>query len=85
MAANVLNSQVAIDTSILIVRAFIRAREILSEHLELKRRLDALECRVARGFHDNEDELQAIRQAIYQLMQPEEKARKKPIGFGREE
>ena len=35
MAANVLNSKVAIETSILLVRAFIRAREILAEHQEL--------------------------------------------------
>ena len=84
MAANVLNSQVAIETSIMVVRAFIRAREILSEHLELKRRLDKLEHRVARGFQDNEEELQAIRFAIQQLMEPPEPTSKKPLGFGRE-
>ena len=84
MAANVLNSQIAIDASILVVRAFICAREILAEHLALKRRLDVLECKVARGFHENEEELQAIRSAIHQLMQPDENSGKKPIGFGRE-
>lgn len=84
MAANVLNSQIAIETSIMIVRAFIRAREILAEHLELKRRLDRLEQRVARGFHDNEQELQAIRFVIQQLMKPPEPKPKKPLGFGRE-
>ncbi len=60
MAANVLNSQIAIETSIMVVRAFIRAREILAEHLELKRRLDRLEQRVARGFQDNKEELRAL-------------------------
>ena len=68
MAATVLNSRVAIETSILVVRAFIHAREIISEHRELKLRLERLEERVARGFHDTEDELQAIRFAIQQLM-----------------
>jgi hypothetical protein len=83
MAANVLNSQIAIETSILIVRAFIRAREILAEHRELKRRLDRLEQRVARGFQDNEEELQAIRFTIQQLMEPPSAKGKKPLGFGR--
>ena len=84
MAANVLNSQIAIETSIMVVRAFIRAREILAEHLELKRRLDRREQRVAKGFQDNEEELQAIRFAIQQLMEPPEPKPKKPLGFGRE-
>ena len=83
MVANVLNSQIAVETSIIIVRAFIYAREILSEHLELKRRLDRLEQRVARGFHDNEEELQAVRFAIQQLMEVPANTSKKPIGFGR--
>ena len=83
MVANVLNSQIAIDTSILIVRAFIYAREIISEHLELKRRLERLEQRVARGFQDNEEELQAIRFAIQQQMEVPVPSTRKAIGFGR--
>ena len=81
MAANVLNNKIAIDTSILVVRAFIRAREIIAEHIELKRRLDALEQKVAKGFRDNEEELQAIRFVIHQLMQPSVKSTKQPLGF----
>ncbi len=82
MAANVLNNKIAIDTSILIVRAFIRAREIIAEQVELKRQLDALEQKVAKAFKDNEEELQAIRFAIHQLMQPSVKSTKQPLGFG---
>jgi hypothetical protein len=81
MAANVLNNQTAIDTSILVVRAFIRAREILAEHIELKRRLDALEVKVAKGFSATEEELQAIRFAIHQLMEPADLTKKRPLGF----
>lgn len=81
MAANVLNNQIAIEASILVVRAFIGAREIITEHLELKRRLDALERRVAKGFSDNEEELQAIRFAIHRLMQKPDTSKKYPIGF----
>lgn len=76
------NCRVAIETSILVVRAFIHAREILSEYCELKSRLDWLEEKVARGFQDNEDELQAIRFAIEQLMKPIESTSRRPIGFG---
>lgn len=83
MAANVLNSRVAIEASIMVVRAFIRAREILAEHLELKRRLENLERKVARGFENNEEELNAIRFTLQQLMLPEQRI-KKLIGFGRE-
>lgn len=84
MAANILNSRVAINTSIMVVRAFIHAREIVAEHLELKRRLDALERRVAKGFQGNEEELNAIRYTIEQLTVESEGSRKKPIGFRRE-
>ncbi len=83
MAATVLNSRIAIETSILVVRAFIHAREIISEHRELKFRLERLEARVARGFHDTEEELQAVRFAVDQLMNPAPSSSKKPIGFGR--
>ena len=61
MAANVLNSSIAIEMSILVVRAFILSREIFSKHQELKRRLDSLERRVTGGFQANEEELQALR------------------------
>ena len=50
MAANVLSSKVAIDASILLVRAFIKARTLLSEHADLKRRLQEVERLLARGF-----------------------------------
>ena len=83
MAATILNSKIAIETSILVVRAFIHAREIIAEHSELKQRLDRLEERVARGFRDTEEELQAVRFAIDQLMNPPSSGSKKPIGFGR--
>ncbi|MBN8550064.1 MAG: ORF6N domain-containing protein [Deltaproteobacteria bacterium] len=83
MAANVLNSRLAIEASIMVVRAFIHAREILAEHLDLKRRLELLEQKVARGFEDNENELNAIRLTLQQQMLPTEIPSKKSIGFGR--
>ena len=80
MAANVLNSQVAIDASILIVRAFIRMREVIHEHGDLKKRLQEIESRLAKGFSEHEQELREIRFLISQLEQPIQ-GHKRRIGF----
>lgn len=50
MAANVLNSQRAIEASVYVVRAFVKMREVLSTHKELVRRLDEMEGKVDRQF-----------------------------------
>ena len=80
MAATVLNSTVAVEASITIVRAFIRLRGILSEHTELKKRLVQIETRLAKGFSEHEEELREIRFLISQLEQPIHK-KKRRIGF----
>ena len=80
MAANVLNSGIAIDASILLVRVFVRLRETMLEHADLKKRLQLLEQRVAKGFSEHAEELREIRFAIAKFeQQPEVKKRK--IGF----
>ncbi len=56
--------------SILIVRAFIRLREMLRDNSDLKRRLQDIEARLAKGFAAHEQELQEIRFLITQLEQP---------------
>jgi hypothetical protein len=43
MAANVLNSPRAIEVSVLVVRAFVRMRQLVVSHADLSRRLDELE------------------------------------------
>lgn len=80
MAANVLNSPVAIEASIIIVRAFIRMREVISEHTELRVRLQEIESRLAKGFAEHEQELQEIKFLISQLEQPID-SNKRRIGF----
>lgn len=50
MAANVLNSEQAVEMSVHIVRTFIRLREAASEYIELDRRIRDLENRA--GKHD---------------------------------
>ena len=73
MAASVLNSERAIETSIFVVRAFVQLRQMLSMHKDLERRLDALEGRYDEQF-------KVVFDAIRALMKPPEKAKKK-IGF----
>jgi len=80
MAANVLNSDVAIDASIMIVRVFVRLKEIAQEHSDLRKRLQMLEQRVARGFSEHAEELQEIRFLLAKLEQPPE-TKKRRLGF----
>ena len=76
MLATVIKSPKAVKMSILIVKAFVRLRDILSSHKELAEKLQLLEKKIDR--HDKE--IQAIVDAIHQLLQPPEKP-KNPIGF----
>ncbi|MFZ2301121.1 MAG: ORF6N domain-containing protein [Gallionella sp.] len=77
MAASVLNSPRAIETSVHVVRAFVHMRELLSGHKELAQKLAQLERKV--GAHDKA--IAEIINAIRQLMAPEEPKKKRPIGF----
>ena len=79
MAANVLNSDVAIDASIMIVRVFVRLKEIAQEHSDLKRRMQILEQRVARGFSEHAEELQEIRFLLQKLEQPRKLSRESSV------
>jgi len=76
MLASVLNSERAIETSILVVRAFVRFREMFSGHKEIARKLLELEKRLAG--HDSD--IKAILSAIRQLMATPI-SKKKQIGF----
>lgn len=80
MAATVLSSPIAVEASILIVRAFIRIREMIHEHSDLKRRLQEIEGRLAKGFAAHEQELLEIRFLIAQLEQPTNE-NKRRMGF----
>jgi len=80
MAANIVSSKVAIDASILLVRSFVKMRSMLSEHIDLKRRLQDVERRLAQGFAQHEDELREIRFLISQLETPTDR-QKRRIGF----
>ncbi len=80
MLSSVLHSERAIQVNIAIMRAFVKLREILSAHKELALKLKQLEMKLEK--HD--EEIQAIFQAIAELMTPPPEKPKRPIGFIRE-
>jgi hypothetical protein len=78
MAANVLNSPIAVAASIQVVRTFVRLREILASHKDLARKLDELEKKYDSQFR-------LVFEAIRQLMLPAPHPdNKRKIGFGRD-
>ncbi len=77
MLSSVLNSDRAIEVNIIIMRAFVKLREILFAHKELNQKLEALERKV--GKHDVE--IQLILKAIRDLMAPPPEKPKPGIGF----
>ena len=76
MLSGVLNSQIAIHVNIAIMRAFVKLRQILSTHKEFAEKLKELENK----YEKHDVEIQAVFDALRQLMAPEEKSIKK-IGF----
>ena len=51
MLASVLNSRVAVQASIYVVRAFVQMRAALMEYSDLSRRIDALATTYDHRFH----------------------------------
>ena len=77
MAATVLNSPQAVSASLFVVRAFVKLRELLSTHVQLAAKLDALE----RKLQNHDDQILALFEAIRELMEPPDDPPKPPIGF----
>jgi phage regulator Rha-like protein len=73
MLANVLNSERAAQTSVQVVRAFVRLRQMLASNAELARKLAAMEKNYDAQF-------KVVFDAIRQLMSPPAKT-KREIGF----
>ena len=77
MLASVLNSSIAVQTSVQVVRAFIRLRQMLASNAELTRKLADMEKKYDAQF-------KVVFDAVRQLMTPAE-TRKEKIGFRRDE
>ena len=78
MAASVLNTPRAVEVSVIVVRTFLKLREMLATHKDLARKLDAMEQRYDAQF-------KVVFDAIRQLLAPPSPP--KPggkIGFGRQ-
>jgi hypothetical protein len=75
MLASVLNSKVAVQASIFVVRAFVQMRATLMEYADLSPRIDKLAATYDHRF-------QQVFQAIQDLMPIPAKSRR-PIGFVR--
>ena len=73
MAATILNSPRAVEMSIFIVRAFVKLREMLISHKDLKHKIEEMEKKYGSQF-------KIVFNAIKELMTPPEKPERK-IGF----
>jgi len=74
MLANVLNSERAAQTSVQVVRAFVRLRQMLASNAELARKLDAMEKKYDARFR-------IVFNAIRRLMSPPPEPKRREIGF----
>ena len=75
MLANVLNTPTAVATSVLIVRAFVKLRELLSTHTDLEMKILDLESKYDKQF-------ELIFKAIRALMHQEQLDKNRPrIGY----
>src|SRR5438105_12346557 len=74
MMASVLNSPIAIEASVQVVRAFVRLRELLATHKDLAHKLEALEKKYDAQF-------KVVFQAIRELMAPPPEPPQPRMGF----
>jgi len=76
MLSSVLNSQRAIEVNIAIIRAFVHLRKMIASHKKLAKKLQEIEHHIK----DHDEKIQAIFEAIQQLISLPEDSQKK-IGF----
>ena len=77
MFASVLNSEIAVQASVRVVRAFVRLREMVAANAQLAAKLQELERRL-----DSHDEgIANLFAALKQLVEPSEPPKRREIGF----
>ena len=74
MLSSVLRSSRAVQVNVEIMRAFVRLRRMLESHVELARKLEALERKYDRQF-------KVVFDAIREIMAPELPPKRRQIGF----
>jgi predicted ribosome quality control (RQC) complex YloA/Tae2 family protein len=80
MAANVLNSDTAINASIYVVRAFVKLRQFLLTNNELNKKLSELENEIDNRLDKQEDKIQYLFETLKKVLIQEKKPKNK-IGF----
>ena len=77
MLASVLNSEIAVQASIRVVRAFVRLREMVAANAQLASKLEELEGRL-----DSHDEaIVDLFATLKRLLEPPEPPKRREIGF----
>ena len=74
MLSSVLNSKRAIQVSIQIMRTFIRLRQILANHKDLRQKVEDMESKY-------DDQFPLVFEAIKQLISEADEKPKRKIGF----
>jgi len=77
MFASVLNSEIAVQESVRVVRVFVRLREMVAANAQLAAKLQELERRL-----DSHDEgIANLFAALKQLLEPSEPTKRREMGF----
>ena len=77
MLASVLNSAIAVQASVRVVRAFVRLREMVAANAQLAAKLKELE----RRFDSHDEAIASLFAALKQLIEPSEAPKRREIGF----
>jgi hypothetical protein len=77
MLANVLNSAIAVQASVRVVRAFVRLREMVAANAQLAAKLEELE----RRFDSHDEAIANLFATLRQLLEPSEAPKRREIGF----
>ena len=77
MLASILNSDVAVEASVRVVRAFIHLREMLAGNKQLAAKFAELE----RRLDGNDEAIKNLFDAIRQMLEPQTEETRREIGF----
>src|SRR5438094_9418367 len=77
MLASVLNSEIAVQASVRVVRAFVRLREMVAANVQLAAKLEELE----RRFDSHDEAIANLFAALKQLLEPTKAPKRREIGF----
>ena len=80
MAASVLNSTEAVELSVFVIRAFVRAREHLAANAAILRRL----AQIDKTLLEHDSALRDVYRKLLPLLQPPPEPPKRRIGFNRD-